>query len=1243
MSQLLQPLDFPLHGSRLIEASAGTGKTWTIAALYLRLVLGHGGENAFHRPLVPSEILVMTFTRAATRELSDRIRERLVEAAACFRGERAVPNDDALLRALFNSYHNDEERKSAAWRLALAAECMDEAAIYTIDAWCQRMLREHAFDSGCLFDEKLEPDELRLQMNAARDYWRQQCYPLTRDALETVVSIWPDPDALLSATRNLYQEAISSPESAVSLGELIERTHREREAALTSLAQGWSTRARDFEGWLEGQLVNNKTAWNGRKLQARYYAPWFQTLRQWAENPVDGLEKALGSGAFRLTPVGLADAAKDGSDVPVPPESAALEELLDALSGLPSISAAIGLHATTRIQQRLALLKRQSGTFGFSDMLHRLDQALAGENGGVLRERALKQYPVAMIDEFQDTSPLQYALFDRIYRTQNNDPAYGFFLIGDPKQSIYGFRGADIRSYLRARSETEGRHYALGTNYRSTAELVSAVNSWFHAAEQRPGPGAFLFRTPEEEGGYNPLPFEAVTAKGRSERFVVGAQPIPAMTVAWYPDDSGVPHLANDLKAHLAECCAEQIVQWLNDESAGFSENGAKFARIRPNDIAILVRTGREADLIRRKLQVRGVTSVYLSDNESVFASVEAKDLIAWLKAVAAPLDARAARAALATSLLARSMEELIAMSSNDAVFDSNTEVLQHLHMVWQQQGILAMLRQSLHRMGLPARWLGTAGGERRLTNFLHLAELLQGSSAESDGMQSLIRWLSAQYGSSERAAEGKVVRLESDSDLVRVVTVHKSKGLEYPVVLLPFAADFRAVKRDGTPFLWIHGTDGQRTLSFDYGDDELVAADNDRLQEDLRLLYVALTRARHALWIGLGPLRKGKNPACVNEHGAAGNLMAGSGSLSPVEWRARVDALVESNPHIRCVEVSASIAVTTLLPRDQGNTLKEARLYTGRFDRWWAIGSFSSLTRSKVAPLPLNALESLSLLTGEHRGAEDDAQAAAVEQVRPRRKLQAAERDGVDQPWHRFPRGAAVGNFVHDQLEWLCEEDFRLEPNGSGELADRLRSRCKREGRADQSDDLVAWMSAVVHRPLGLVGCCLAEVSGACAEMEFWLPVSSLLPDQFNSFCQKHILAGRPRAALSARRLQGMLMGFIDLVFERGGRYWVLDYKTNYLGADGSAYDEASMASAMLENRYDVQSAIYLFALHRLLQRRLGDSYDPEAHLGGAIYFFLRGIDGPEGGIHVQPASPAMLQELDGLFNASAVTAVSA
>ncbi|MDR2297024.1 MAG: exodeoxyribonuclease V subunit beta [Comamonas sp.] len=1236
-SHVLQPLQFPLWGSRLIEASAGTGKTWTIAALYLRLVLGHGDEDGFAKPLMPPEILVMTFTRAATRELSDRVRARLIEAVRCFRGEAEPEAHDQFLRDLRDAYAPGAERDTAAWRLDMAAQCMDDAAIHTIDAWCQRMLREHAFDSGNLFDETLEADESQRQLEAAQDYWRQQCYPLSGEVLEEVLKVWPSVNALVKDMQSLLRESVPQPHADLQLGSLVDTALQQQKAQLQDLSEGWADKAQSLEDWLDGQLANNKSAWNGLKLRQAHYKGWLKTLRDWAAAPNLTLEEALKTGAKRLIPAGLDEARKGDAPVDLPPESQALEQLLLQLAAMPSFASQLRLHAAQHVQQRLLWIKRQAGTFGFADMLQRLDAALAGDNGAALRASILAQYPVALIDEFQDTSPLQYRLFDQVYRTADNGRDSALLLIGDPKQSIYGFRGADIYSYLQARQSTEGRHYVLDTNYRSTEALVEAINRWFARAEQRPGEGAFMFR----QGTQNPLPFEPVKAQGRSEVLVQASQPVPALTIAW--DGSGGEPLSNDeIRRRGAEFCASQIVHWLMDETAGFAKEGQALQRIRPADIAVLVRTGKEAAAVRRALAKRSVASVYLSDQDSVFASGEAQDLLLWLRAVAVPLDGLAVRAGLATPLMGLSFDELAWLASDDEAFDLRSEQMKELHSVWLRLGVLAMLRQTLYRLELPARWLAEMGGERRLTNYLHLAELLQSASAQLEGEQALIRWLATQIENPGATGDAQIVRLESDADLVKVVTVHKSKGLEYPVVCLPFGGSFRPLDNKAAYLsLPVQGEDGPaRELLLDYDKQQLAQADRERLREDLRLLYVALTRPRHALWMGLAPMKRGNSKNCANEQGAAGYLLAGDASQSVAGWRASIEALSQQCAQISVLDLPQELPLAQrYVPAKELPALQAAPLYDAQFDRRWGIGSFSSLTRAMAAPsLPVLAVAAIS-------PAEDERQMQREEDLLldlSALPMTAGARSSAA-VWHRFMRGPVVGNFLHDQMEWLTGEDFALQPQDDPEasepLAARLLRRCERAGRKEQAADVLQWLRAVVHKPLQPIGVTLAQLGAQdalLAEMEFWLPAQRLSAQRIDALCREHILPGQPRPVLPERELHGMLMGFADLVFSHAGRYWVLDYKTNHLGTEAAAYTPEALARAMLEHRYDVQAALYLLALHRLLQSRLADAYDPVQHLGGALYFFMRGIDSETDGMHVLPAPLALLQALDALLSDS-------
>jgi exodeoxyribonuclease V beta subunit len=1188
MSQLLNPLDFPLHGSRLIEASAGTGKTWTIAALYLRLVLGHGGEHGYARALLPSEILVMTFTRAATRELSNRVRERLVEAAAWFRGEHA--GDDPYLAALAQAYPDQHQRNVAAHRLALAAETMDEAAIFTIDAWCQRMLREHAFDSGSLFDEELLSDESALFADAAHDYWRQHVYPLASAELEALFGCWKDVEALKGAVRDLVpRAAVIGDASGESLAAIVNRVTAARRAALARLKHGWVERAQQMEDWIAAQRERERGSLDGNLLKSNWLASWFGALREWAADPLLEVPALTEAGWKRLTRAGMLETVKDGFEVSVPECFDATAGLHAGLEALEQLAPALLRHAAAHIAARMAALKRRNGQFSFEDMLARFKAALEGPNGAALQRRVTDQFPVAMIDEFQDTSPDQYRIFDLLYRAGANDPAHALLLIGDPKQSIYGFRGADIHSYLAARRATAGRHYQLGTNFRSTEALVEAVNQVFSHAEGhggRPGyaAGAFRFR----KGELNPLPFDPVGARGRKEELLGVAGPYQALAVCCSERDdmAGDEHLE-----FFAHHCAEHIVTLLNDANVGFRE-GDKFRRLVPADIAVLVHDRHEAAAVRDALQRRKVPSVYLSDKDSVVESEEAADVLRWLHAVASPLDGALARAAFATATAALPLAELARLSSDEMAWEERVEQLKALHVAWQRQGVLAMLRRFIHELGLPSKLLAVAGGERRLTNLLHLAELLQAASAQLDGEQALIRWLAEQIAGVGEGSDERVLRLESDAERVQVVTVHKSKGLEYPLVYLPYAVRTPRANQDKRSFFEYVGADGARQLDLVPSSEALRAIDDARIEEDLRLLYVALTRASHFLWMGVGAkVRKGQSEAKRGENklhlSALGYLLNGGEPIPPQELRAHFERMRGGVAAIDVRALQAADGCTTLERAEAPPPLGQAVVFAGSFERDWSVGSFTSLARHAVAA-PVRAQDETLL------------------EEAPSEPVASTE----DAPWHRFPRGSVPGNFLHEQLEWMGQEGFAIVRGADFE--ERLGKRIERAGWANRQQDATDWLRVVASTPLPPLGAALLDVAAPLPEMEFWFPSEKLDVAALDQLCRERLLGDLPRPQLPRRKLHGMLKGFADLVFEHAGRYWVLDYKSNALGSGDAAYTRAAMNAGMAAHRYDIQGAIYMLALHRLLRSRLGSRYDAARQLGGAIFLFLRGIANP-------------------------------
>jgi len=1237
-SEALDPRLFPLRGSRLIEASAGTGKTYTIAALYVRLVLGPLDEQdalSYPRPLNPPEILVVTFTEAATHELRDRIRSRLAEAAGMFL-TGATP-DDAFLRDLRDAYPV-QAWPACARKLQSAAEWMDESAVSTIHSWCNRMLREHAFDSGALFVQTLDPDQDALLEEVVRDYWRMFLAPLAPDLARTVATWFKGPAALQATLKRLLPHAgrmPGSPEPAVALAQ----ARADGERILAALKAPWTAWVPELQALLDEAHATG--SFQRRSLSQANYTRWLKALAAWAEDPL-ALRPGLSDAARnRLSVAGLAE-VWESSTSPSHPALTALAELYGHIDALPDGRVALLQHATGWVTERLAAEQARLARLGFSDMLTQLEAALRGPQGPRLANRIRAQFPVVMIDEFQDTDPVQYRIFDAIYRVAEDDPDVGLVLIGDPKQAIYAFRGADIHTYLAARRACGERRHSLRTNYRSSAAMVAAVNGCFSRAEAPgdsgagAGQGAFLFRV----GPDNPVPFLEAEAVNRVGEFRIGTT-VPAALTAWALalPESGKAMTKTAYLEVMAEVCASEIVRLLHlgqtGEAVLVTDLGLSRA-LHPGDMAILVNSGDEAAAVRAALARRRVRSVYVSDRESVFLSPVAGELEYWLAACAAPEDGRRIRAALATPLLGLSWHALDRLLVDDPTWEREVARFQNYREVWRRQGVLPMVRHMMRDFRVAERLLRGPGaereGERTLTDLLHLAELLQRESSRREGEHGLIRYLAEQRQDANPPAgseDARQRRLESDADLIQVVTVHKAKGLEYPLVFMPYAANYRAVSDKSLPWV-LHDRDGTARVVLEASDQAREQADQERLGEDVRKLYVALTRARYATWIGVAPLEG-------IHRSALGYLLSSGESIPPEGVAAALDSLARDCPGIRVIHApEASADVFRPASRAQRPGLARVPLRAPA-EHWW-IASYSALTAVHAG-------------SGGWRASPDSAREDIFRETlaEPSPGSPGQAQAEVARGLHDFPRGAEAGTFLHELLEWCAETGFRAvlaDPAGLHGVLARL---CETRGWMSWLAPLEQWLQdflsmefvelqASPERRPGLV---LAELDTWAAELEFWIGVSQVDVPYLDQLVCRHTLAAQARPALAPQVLNGMLKGFMDLVFEWQGRYYVADYKSNWLGLDAEAYTPEAMRSALLEHRYDLQYALYLLALHRLLKLRIPD-YDYDVHMGGAVYFFLRGAQAPSQGLHFERPPRVLIETLDRLFSDGAEGAAS-
>jgi exodeoxyribonuclease V beta subunit len=1211
----------PLQGVRLIEASAGTGKTWNICGLYLRLLIENGLEV--------QQILVVTFTKAATAELRERVRERITQVLARLEGrgpESADPFVTDLLDALHDKGFEDE---ALAKLLTRAARNFDEAAIFTIHGFCKRALDDTPFAAGLPLAQEMIEDDSELRQEVANDFWRREvaaggippqlaAYLLERkdsphkfaeilkrhSGKPLSETIWPDgtddgmPDLDDAAFRNAHAHArsiwrASRNEILACVAEALPRLNGTiwRQGTLETAAEQWDAvlASADPNAWppTEGKLKNLTPECLKPKAklaacgQHDFFAAAQAVLESWKS-----LEERLNLARFVL----LRQLAEQGPD---------------------------------QLRER----KRERRVVAFDDMLFNLHQQLHGERGAELGATLRQRFPAALIDEFQDTDPLQFEIFDAVYGGADGL----LFLVGDPKQAIYSFRNADLHTYLKARGRAQAE-YTLAENQRSTPELLAGLNALFEA-----NPRAFML----DGLAYHPVRAGAKPRKPLVDR----TQPRAALHLWSLPSgEEGAAIGKKDAKVSAVRACAGEIARLLAAAQRGeVTHDGRPLAA---GDIAVLVRSHAEGSLMRRELQALGVGSVELAQT-SVFDSADAQDLERILVAVLEPGREPLLRAALATELLGCTAPEIAALSEHESAVLQRMALFSDYRDTWLQHGVGPMLRQLVAAEGIARRMLLRADGERRLTNLRHLSECLHEAAREHPGPEALLRWLQRQRREHE-GGEATQVRLESDQNLVQIVTIHKSKGLEYPIVFCPFLWDGSAGGGRGEAIpREYHDDAGKTTIDYrDLSDDKEIKrrmkmeADAERL----RLIYVALTRAVHRCYLVVGSysVQSFGRPNTTECSGNPLNWLVAGAGIAPEDWRdsktpaPRIgdawSTLGATNaPHIAIEPLPDAQPVPVDIPRPAPDSLA-ARTPPAHIASGWWIGSYSSLAHGARSEAAADHDVRVQPEAAEVTGQPVEA-APTPRESRERALARLAADDIV-----RFPRGARAGETLHAIFERADFADASAWPD--------VVEHALRFKPPQASGDSASW-AAMAQRLLADVtstplpsGHRLAEVTRArrLVELEFSLPAAGLDARALTATLRRH---GYPVDALAFGRLEGYLRGFIDLVYEHQGRFHVLDWKSNHLGFRVEDYAAAKVADAMAQQGYHLQYLLYTVALHRYLRQRLRD-YDYERHVGGVSYLFVRGVrpswknpDGTAAGVYFHRPSLQVIEELDALLGA--------
>ena len=1442
------PLDLPLDrgGTTFIEASAGTGKTHALTTLVARLVL----EEA--RPI--DGILVVTFTRAATAELRDRIRHvlRALHAAVRARlaaGDAAEPEVDPQARELLAAWERRQgvvNFAPAARRVESAMHDIDRANVFTIHGFCQRVLADLAFESGFPFGCEVSGDDGEMVAGAVRDFWRRRLYPASMRLMRHAVEAGFLPEGLADWVSKRRAKVGAELVGCAPPTEPVEASEAAWCEVFESVRLEWERHRNAFRAEiLDGAWLNRRSYRASRVArELAELEALFAASEPWLPDP---------NACARYGTEQLSRACKKRHALPDNPLFDALDRLEEASGGLRT-----AFDRWLRWTRREALAEVRESVRGrirtdrrlaYDDLLIELDDALGRAGGARLAKRIRREFPCALIDEYQDTDPVQARIFHRIYgeartgsaatgepkrgepagapgsesggsaaadrtpdaappapigsgrtdasesdglgavartpdtappttddsdRTNTREPGGSvegdgagasarservspglFIVVGDPKQSIYRFRGADVFAYLAARRTARERLH-LDRNWRSVPALVEAVNAVFTGADP--------FVTTEIE--YRPV---AAAGDGRGlsrPESRVGGGPLDLWLLP--RPEGGKPLAKKDANPVVAGASANEIARLLELGARG--EATIEDRPLTGADIAVLVRTREQGRLIAAELHQRGVRSIEIDDG-SVFHTREAEQLERLLWSVADPGRGTRIRGALAGDLLGLDAGALLALGDDESAWSAWTGRLADWRSHWESRGIGSLLLRLLEGEGGAQHLLGHPDGARRLTNYRHLAEVLQErESRERLAPSELAAWLNRRRDESGSRNNEEKLRIESDEALVKILTVHGSKGLEFPVVFCPFAWDAPGAgrRRGAVDTVYHRGADESYREVIDLDPDER-SESIERLEEfaeSVRLLYVALTRAKYRCVVAWGQVRGAEHSplawllhrvpggrragtddgsaevsasdALVDEGSGAGESVATTGAAEEVSgatapdptetlplagrsgrvsgvdapdstraavgevdcannpdttiaalgavagrladldaraWRAEVDAFARRMPEAVSVSELAPIpppirvaalsegAPSTAAAREPCRSLRRVRSLTS----FSALSAHAPPVGGAEGGLPAGRDET-EIDRPDHDQNEEPLDAAADEATTV--GAAAGERTAFT-----FPRGPVAGSCLHriferldiplattperpepPNLDDICRDaldDFGIDqvwgPTARA-MVERTRSVLLHEPGPGRQDDVAGAGADGTASP------CATPAAGAAAgaeafrlhephrrlvELEFHFPVDGLDRERLGARMAEHgypnPFAGALRSGASepSPRTHGFLRGYIDLVVEHAGRWYILDYKSNWLGPGPDDYAPEALDVAMRAGGYKFQYLVYLVALHRYLAVRLPD-YEYARHVGGAFYLFVRGIDPAAGmgrGVYFDRPSTECLVAVDDCF----------
>lgn len=1101
-----EPLTVKLEGVNLVEASAGTGKTYSIGLLVLRLLV--------EKKYKIKEILMVTFTNEAVAELASRIRSFIQQGIKVAEGDT---NQEEPIVAIINKYKDNETLNL----LKVALSELDEASIQTIHSFCQESLNNFALVSGQPFGLNLQPNILDDVDSFVKEYWRNNVTKIEKESFVELTGL------SLKNLNAAAKEVIAGKEYAYG---------EECKFETNDISEKFKNFEDDFKDNHEGIVEKIRTAdWKNIDGVGQ------KTLNKEAD-------KIISFKAYWEFLVNSSITHKKIAESCLLPErNIALEINSFKENCFHSILTECVNYAKAKLEEKL----QNKHLITYDEIINRMHKTVHAKDNDAFRNTLRKKYKAIFIDEFQDTDKLQYEIYNRLFNTGNL-----LFYIGDPKQSIYAWRRADLYTYAKCRGEiSEDKIYEMPVNFRSTSHYVSAVESFY-------GLGKDPFHTNDTDLDIKYVKVaSAAQNKMGLQRSELKIKPLQIF-------EGGNK---NTIKIKVGKLVAEL----LNKEKPYKIDN----SNIAPSDIAILVRTNKEGKMVKSVLAQRGIHAITIDDTKVFENSQEAKSIRYVMEAVLKTTENNISKALL-NDFTGLQFDEVFKLKKDDF-----TDLFREFREQWTRSGFYSMMRKYMDHFGVMEHLMknASANGLRVLSNLTQLLELLQEAEYKQELKPiGLYNYLGLQIAGNVQEGDEYIQRMESDEKAVKIMTIHKAKGLEYSIVIAPFLDLINHEKSYHSDLFSFResGVDGNyKFYCKPYRIKEQIDLFKKQLdQENSRLLYVTLTRAKYNCFL----------------FKTSGDRVQSSCLTQFIDK----DYPFDSQKWFDHPEVSLEKNVVPLPSTwGQGLELKEFDLD----DKYHGKLSFSALSAHSSHSLP----EKL----GKYESKYD----------------QFIFKD--------IPGGKNMGTMLHYLFENI---DFKSSKDHQAEV-DKLVNKYYPGKKKLLRKRLVKMVHHVLHSDIQFpddTSIVLKDLDSAkkLNEMEFDFSTADICLEDLKGFDIGEGIEIHCNMAISTQK--GLLTGLIDLFFEHNGKYYILDWKSNYLGDHLDHYAEGdTMKKALNEGNYHLQYLIYSMAVKNYLEARLPD-FDYDTHFGGAIYVYLRGARaGKNTGIYTTKPSLAEVEALERIF----------